>query len=176
MEKSRIKIISNRWNNNTSILTHIDSLCSNIHFPTTVKQYQYYRPQLHHNPNFEDSFLISSMDFCKENIPPQFTKINENLDYNSLPMPIENYQQKNKINIIQDSKKHSSITFASIFRNNSWATLNSNVINIRIPNNENDEKRDEENRIKDNEYNDDKAQYPHKIPSSIYIYILCYFE
>lgn len=116
-------------------MTRIDSICSNIDFPTIIKTY--YRPQLQRNPYVEDSFLITSLDNSKD---VQFNKLNDtiglkhvNADQNfkkekdnfDILKEKEELRQLNRISII--TNKHSSITFASVFRNNSNPSLNRSI-------------------------------------------------
>ena len=119
------KISVNNWNHTASILTHIDSVCSNIHFPPLVKQYC--RPQLQRSEHVDDSFLISSLDSSREFQHPQFAKLNDSIDFDAVPHAFENPAKlrrvpRNRVSVA-NSSKHSSITFASIFKNHSATTL-----------------------------------------------------
>lgn len=124
---------------NSSILTHLDSLSSNLNYPTIVKQY--YRPQLQRSKNInhnynEDSFLIDSSDALR----PQFQRVYIENSAESIMYDNDNtnkrYSKRNnnsRISIVQSShNRHSSITFASIFKQSSTSDLNTNNNQIII--------------------------------------------
>lgn len=114
--------MGNGWGYSSTIFTRIDSICSNVDFPTIVKSY--YRPQLQRNPFVDDSFLITSTD----DKDPKFNKLNESINM----QPIESKSTGlNTINIICNKNRHSSITFASIFNQNQTInnSLNMNDLN-----------------------------------------------
>lgn len=111
-KKPKVTIMGNGWDYSSTIMTRIDSICSNIDFPTIVKTY--YRPQLQRNPYVDDSFLITSLDNPKD---IQFNKLSETIDMKAVDANNDTSERINKINIIKN--KHSSITFASVFKNQS---------------------------------------------------------
>ena len=122
-KKSKVTIMGTGLGYSSTIFTRIDSISSNIDFPTIVKSY--YRPQLQRNPFVDDSFLIASMD----DKDPKFNKLNESI----ILQPIEcKAGGINTVNIICNKSRHSSITFASIFNQNQ--TMN-NSMNLNEHNN-----------------------------------------
>lgn len=130
-------LTSRPWSHTNSILTHLDSLCSNMtSFPRS--QHYYYRPQLQRTHCVDDSFLISSCSSADESgvlesraTMARFKPIH---DPTGLDLHVDNERYEstilalsrvNRVNVIKNNK-HSSITFASIFKNTSAATLAAN--------------------------------------------------
>lgn len=106
---SKVTIMGNGLGYSSTIFTNFDSICSHNDFPSMLKSY--YRPQLARNPLVDDSFLTTSFD---DSFNPHFNKINEYRD----AVLEKNVQTLNTVHVINNVKRHSSITFASVFNQN----------------------------------------------------------
>jgi hypothetical protein len=118
--KSKLNM-THKWNHTLS------ATMNPVHFPPLVKQY--YRPQLYQNgSHVEDSFLVSSFDATRVYQNPQFARLNDSIEYNSMPNVAED-TERTPIKSRSRTKVNpggNNMTFAALFKNNSTFTLNNN--------------------------------------------------
>jgi hypothetical protein len=169
-----------RWPYSSTIMTRIDSICSNIEFPTIIRNS--YRPQqFSDNDSFSDSFQFSNRPTGRTNLllnsgwqlqrqqmlandkysmPFSFSSSDsssnalsaESLELNEIEkkrkVSVSTFDSRivggggqhtamrNNVNIIRAARKHSTITFASIFNSQLVEndTSNNQIINNTVLN------------------------------------------